>query len=268
MAHLDCSCIIAECKNSRCGIRDLKVLMDRLSGYCVGCFIKSFLCEVCGLKRCECLCMIKCILCKNAPYNICLHCKSRCKQHYLTKQCDRCKQGMFCPRCGEIKSKNFTKHASSQKHKNAVVSGKSRAVVPKTKKMEIWNRFNSTDLKGRCWCCRSDLYFIDAEMGHITPHAEGGGYESDNLVPICSSCNKACSDRNLIEYRELVYPDQIFKELEESKIDDLTARLIQDNHGGTEYNIMDICEIYRLKNDSRTITTIKYIIGSYGKIRI
>lgn len=272
---IDCEfCSIGQCKNPRCGARDLKIIMDKLSGYCSACFIKSFLCEVCGRKRCQCKCMERCSVgvCSGKLYNICLKCGSRCKKHYLSKQCNECIGRTFCPACGEIKNKDYAKHAKSQRHKNnyeKMSSGiRARATIPKAKKMQIWLIFNTSDLKGRCWCCRSDLYFIDAEMGHIVPHAEGGGYESSNLVPLCSSCNKACSDRNLLEYRSLVYPDQIYKELAESKIDNLTARLIQDNHGGTEYNPIDLCEIYRINNSLPSLITIKYIIGIAGKITL
>lgn len=51
---------------------------------------------------------------------------------------------------------------------------------------DIWNLFVQA-CGGRCCVCGE----ADSELqrGHIQRHADGGGVDLENLIPICSSCN-------------------------------------------------------------------------------
>jgi hypothetical protein len=56
------------------------------------------------------------------------------------------------------------------------------------------------DDKSVCFCCKHILRECDIELGHIIPFSKGGNATVDNLVPICSSCNKSVGNRNLATY--------------------------------------------------------------------
>ena len=47
------------------------------------------------------------------------------------------------------------------------------------------------------------------EAGHIISHAKGGEDNIDNLLPICSLCNKSMGTENLIDYKLKYYSNKI-----------------------------------------------------------
>jgi len=55
-----------------------------------------------------------------------------------------------------------------------------------------------------CYCCKFKLRLCDVEMGHIKSRKNGGADTVDNLVPLCGSCNKSISTRNVDEFLKLI----------------------------------------------------------------
>lgn len=71
-------------------------------------------------------------------------------------------------------------------------------ITDKTKK-ELWKLYFGLD-KGiaKCKCCGIiDIFQFHFESGHIIAKSNNGDNEIDNLVPICSLCNKSMSNMNL-----------------------------------------------------------------------
>ena len=59
-------------------------------------------------------------------------------------------------------------------------------------------------VNGFCYSCNNELNIKDMQCGHIIAHAFGGKVSLDNLMPICSNCNKKMGTMNLEEYKKLV----------------------------------------------------------------
>lgn len=52
--------------------------------------------------------------------------------------------------------------------------------------------------------CRSEISPFNFEAGHNIPESKGGATSIDNLMPICSACNKSMGNRYTIdEYSKL-----------------------------------------------------------------
>ena len=47
------------------------------------------------------------------------------------------------------------------------------------------------------------------EAGHIISEKDGGNLSLDNLLPICSGCNRSMSSKNLNEWINEFYPENV-----------------------------------------------------------
>jgi hypothetical protein len=83
------------------------------------------------------------------------------------------------------------------------VRGTSRN-IPMSLRFAVWNKHIGLEIaQTKCLCCRSnDIQQQRFECGHIVARANGGTIHIDNLMPICSMCNKSMQTRNLLEFRE------------------------------------------------------------------
>jgi 5-methylcytosine-specific restriction endonuclease McrA len=81
-----------------------------------------------------------------------------------------------------------------------------RKSIPKAVKTSLWNIHIGEDkAKGDCSVCKSEIKVTNFEAGHIISHAKGGEDNIDNLLPICSLCNKSMGTENLIDYKIKYY---------------------------------------------------------------
>lgn len=66
----------------------------------------------------------------------------------------------------------------------------------------IWNAEYGTDdfTEKPCIGCSRDIYFDDFDCAHIEPISKGGSNNLDNIRPLCRSCNRKCSDKNLNDF--------------------------------------------------------------------
>lgn len=94
----------------------------------------------------------------------------------------------------------------------------SKKSIPKKRKLEVWYEYIGKD-KGEheCLCCRKEKINQGGnwEAGHvISTHNllnenKTDDISVDNLRPICSSCNKGMGKRNMKEYMEELYPQNV-----------------------------------------------------------
>ena len=89
----------------------------------------------------------------------------------------------------------------------------SKKSIPKKIKADTWDKYIGPE-KGEapCLCCRSTIINSkNFEAGHIISEKQGGVIKVENIVPICSACNKSMGIRNMGEFIKEHYPDNYEK---------------------------------------------------------
>lgn len=81
-----------------------------------------------------------------------------------------------------------------------------RKPIPASVRHDVWDLYFEKTA-GECYCCRCEISVRSWEAGHIKAAAMGGPDTVENLVPICSSCNKSMSTTNMLEFALTYYPD-------------------------------------------------------------
>jgi HNH endonuclease len=66
--------------------------------------------------------------------------------------------------------------------------------------MLVWDRCVGLDQGSATCICGTKIYQLSHECGHIQAWSRGGSTTVDNLIVICSSCNKAIGNQNLVDY--------------------------------------------------------------------
>jgi 5-methylcytosine-specific restriction endonuclease McrA len=81
-----------------------------------------------------------------------------------------------------------------------------RKAIPKAVKSTLWNiHFTENNAKGECKVCNKEIKMTDFDAGHIIAVANGGSNNLDNLMPVCSLCNKSMGVQNLNEFKKLYF---------------------------------------------------------------
>jgi 5-methylcytosine-specific restriction endonuclease McrA len=73
--------------------------------------------------------------------------------------------------------------------------------ISQSLRQQIWTINSKNNLEIKCLCC--NLNFINAftfECGHIIASSKGGKCNINNLIPICSLCNKSMSNTGMDEF--------------------------------------------------------------------
>lgn len=70
--------------------------------------------------------------------------------------------------------------------------------IPKILKIKVWNKYIGEEIgKHLCLCCNYNyITQSNFECGHIISEFNGGKTDINNLIPICSICNKSMSSKN------------------------------------------------------------------------
>ncbi len=76
---------------------------------------------------------------------------------------------------------------------------KKRPTISKKLRREVWDKRNKKT-NGKCFSCKGQIDIDDFECGHIESYLHGGPTILTNLEPICRSCNRSCSSKNLHEF--------------------------------------------------------------------
>ena len=93
-----------------------------------------------------------------------------------------------------------------QKKKEKEQLKKIRKSIPKSLKILVWNKNIGKEKGiGGCYVCESEIDSKNFECGHIISVKDGGDTNLDNLLPICSSCNKSMGTQNLHEFKETYF---------------------------------------------------------------
>lgn len=76
-----------------------------------------------------------------------------------------------------------------------------KKTIPKALREQVWLYHIGSKFKSKClitWC-KNPINVFDFEIGHNKPESKGGTTEMNNLLPICSRCNKSMSNNYSIE---------------------------------------------------------------------
>jgi len=77
-----------------------------------------------------------------------------------------------------------------------------KRTIPKSTKVIVWNNTFGLNVGcAPCFCCRT-IYITQSnfEAGHIISYKKGGSNLAENLRPICGTCNKSMSTKNMYEF--------------------------------------------------------------------
>jgi hypothetical protein len=88
-----------------------------------------------------------------------------------------------------------------------------RKVLPKGKRMAVWDRYFPKQRIGNCLICNDEIDISDKwEAGHIISHSKGGNDNIENLRPICVNCNRSMKATNMNEWALQNYPQSFISE--------------------------------------------------------
>lgn len=76
-----------------------------------------------------------------------------------------------------------------------------KRTIPKALKEQVWIKYNGEKFSKKCYIswCKNKVTVFNFECGHNIPFSKGGSTTIDNLLPICSSCNKSMSNNYTID---------------------------------------------------------------------
>lgn len=109
--------------------------------------------------------------------------------------------------------KNKYKEMEKQKKKQEKEETKKlRKSIPKSLKILVWDKNIGKEKGiGECDVCNSEIDSKNFECGHVKSVKDGGETNIENLLPICSSCNKSMGTQNLHEFKEKYFKNQNVK---------------------------------------------------------
>ena len=115
--------------------------------------------------------------------------------------------------------KNKYKEMEKQKKKQEKEETKKlRKSIPKSLKILVWDKNIGKEKGiGECDVCNSEIDSKNFECGHVKSVKDGGETNIENLLPICSSCNKSMGTQNLLEFKEKYFKNQNVKKENETK---------------------------------------------------
>lgn len=90
---------------------------------------------------------------------------------------------------------------------------KKKKSIPKKIKDDCWNKFIGKNVGGVfCLVCDNEkIYQNNFEAGHIISEHNGGEILLENLIPICSKCNKCMGTKNMLDWVGTYYPDNLWR---------------------------------------------------------
>jgi hypothetical protein len=94
------------------------------------------------------------------------------------------------------------------KKKYANVGKYKRKSIPKSVKDNVWNTYiGKTRGVGQCYCCRGNIDSKNFDCGHIVAAAMGGENITENLRPVCATCNKSMGVQNMDDFKSTYFGD-------------------------------------------------------------
>lgn len=112
------------------------------------------------------------------------------------RQFDTCEKD-----CGEFYLGIFRKHMWVKmifENKDIRCELKKKTKIPKYIKDQVWYRHNRKQFDVPCPICKNAIMTpFNFEAGHIISEYNGGKAVLDNLIPLCSRCNKSIGTKNI-----------------------------------------------------------------------
>lgn len=96
-------------------------------------------------------------------------------------------------------------------------------MIPKPLREKVWRKYNIT-LDSLCSICNQNkISAFNFECGHIIPRTKGGDITLNNLIPICSLCNKSMGNKNLLYFKSVIngeykYVDESINNISETQL--------------------------------------------------
>ena len=120
-----------------------------------------------------------------------------------------------------LKADVKNKYKAMEKQKKKVEkeeTKKLRKSIPKSLKILVWDKNIGKEKGiGECVVCESDIDSKNFECGHIKSVKENGSTTIDNLLPICSVCNKSMGTQNLHEFKAEFFPENMKDKVDKVK---------------------------------------------------
>jgi hypothetical protein len=110
-----------------------------------------------------------------------------------------------------------------------------RRNIPQALRKAIWEVFKTPENVVICHHCSAKLDSFNFECGHIQSVAEGGPTTFDNLVPVCSTCNKSVGKRNIHAFNAQYFPDR------EQKMPENLVATLQEMETSSVVGLCVIC---------------------------
>lgn len=88
------------------------------------------------------------------------------------------------------------KSAGTQEQSTPAKRRSKKQKIPKALREQVWVKQMGRTFEGKCpvsWC-QNQITVFDFECGHNQPESKGGATTIDNLIPVCSRCNKSMSN--------------------------------------------------------------------------
>lgn len=82
-----------------------------------------------------------------------------------------------------------------------------RQKIPAALRQAVWLKHNGPVFYAKCkvsWC-NTQISVFNYEAGHDIAHSKGGPANIDNLMPICSSCNRSMGNHYTIQEFSKMY---------------------------------------------------------------
>ena len=106
----------------------------------------------------------------------------------------------------------YNKHIQKCERKNDIEkkapakSGRKKKISPHVR-FAVWKTYIGNKIEAKCFCCWKNkitpfTYCNTFHAGHIHSEAKGGEIKIENLLPICSDCNKSMGTVHWDEYVE------------------------------------------------------------------
>lgn len=125
----------------------------------------------------------------NDPGNLWLE-----RDDWIKEYLDRCTQ-----QDNETMAEKMTNYFKLTENEKATWQ-QSRRNIPKGVRGEVWRKYYGNIIDGSCPLCKTQISIDNFDCGHIVSYKNGGSDGADNLMPLCSKCNKGMGAIDLNEY--------------------------------------------------------------------
>jgi 5-methylcytosine-specific restriction endonuclease McrA len=106
----------------------------------------------------------------------------------------------------EVNLLKYNIQINSSNSTNVIYKAPKRKTIPANIKMNIWKDAYGDLLEPLCKCCSINrIDMLSCEYSHKIAHSKGGTVESENIIPLCHTCNHKMGDIDYDEYKDVLY---------------------------------------------------------------